>query len=113
MIDSIELNEEQPLSVVQQLLAQHELVWSEERSPCEECRYNHVVAETVFGSLTIEWKGWKDYTSYDCDLPFPVNDEFQHINADSLDEAKAKVKAWYDYVILAGLGLAANKPELN
>ena len=46
-------------------------------------------------------------------LPFPVNDEFPHINADSLDEAKAKVKAWYDYVILAGLGLAADKPEFN
>lgn len=42
MIDSIELNEEQPLSVVQQLLAQHELVWSEEHSPCENCRYNQV-----------------------------------------------------------------------
>lgn len=113
MIDSIELNEEQPLSVVQQLLARHEITWSEERAPCEECRYNHVVAETVFGSLTIEWKGWKDYPGYGCELPFPVNGEFPYVTAYSLDEAKANVKAWYDYVILAGLGLTVDKPEFN
>ena len=111
MIDSIELNEEQPLSVVQQLLARHEITWSEERAPCEECRYNHVVAETVFGSLTIEWKGWKDYPGYGCELPFPVNGEFPYVTAYSLDEAKANVKAWYDYMILTGLGLPADKPE--
>ncbi|EIP0347750.1 hypothetical protein RNF90_000150 [Shigella flexneri] len=111
MIDSIELNEEQPLAVVQRLLAQQGITWSEEHPPSEACRYNHVYADTVFGLLIIEWKGWKDHTGYTCELPFPINDEFPFVTEFSLDDAKAKVKAWYDYVILTGLGLPADKPE--
>ena len=40
------------------------LQWSEEREPCESIRYNHVVAESALGLISIEWKGWKDYDSF-------------------------------------------------
>jgi hypothetical protein len=36
------------------------LTWSEERQPCEDCRYNHHLAETPFGRFVIAWKGWKE-----------------------------------------------------
>lgn len=37
--------------------------WSEEKQPCEDCRYNHVTGKTGLGEFSIEWKGWKDYDS--------------------------------------------------
>lgn len=40
------------------------LQWSEERQPCDECRYNHVVADSGLGRISIEWKGWKENDSH-------------------------------------------------
>ena len=39
------------------------LQWSDEREPSEDVRYNHVVAESPLGRITVEWKGWKKYDS--------------------------------------------------
>ncbi len=39
------------------------LQWSENRPPCEECRFDHCTAETPFGSFLITWKSWKEYDS--------------------------------------------------
>ena len=36
------------------------LQWSEEREPCKDIRYNHVVADSGLGRISIEWKGWKE-----------------------------------------------------
>jgi len=66
------------------------LIWSEERMPCPRCRYNHVVAETPFGPLYIEWKGWKDYPSYDCS--FYWTKDHTHFVGDSLEEIKGLVQ---------------------
>lgn len=38
------------------------LEWSEERKPAsDDIPYNHVVAESVLGRFSIEWKSWKEY----------------------------------------------------
>ena len=42
------------------------LQWSEERLPCEVIRYNHIVAKSCLGLISIEWKGWKEYD--DCSV---------------------------------------------
>lgn len=35
------------------------LEWSEAAPPCEDCRYDHVVATSPLGVFRIEWKSWK------------------------------------------------------
>jgi hypothetical protein len=39
------------------------LAWSDPAEPNECIRYNHVTAPTVLGTMSIEWKGWKDHDS--------------------------------------------------
>jgi len=64
--------------------------WSEIREPCEDCRYHHVKYESkLFGSLYIEWKGWKDSPSYDCIVY--VGDEVIMVNENTLDSCKFEV----------------------
>ena len=38
--------------------------WTEHREPNSEIPYDHIIAETPLGRVTIEWKGWKAYPSY-------------------------------------------------
>ncbi len=66
------------------------LSWSKERQPCIECRYTHVVSETLLGKLTIEWKGWKDYDSPVCSMPW---DEVI-IGIDLADTKRMVQEAW-------------------
>lgn len=33
------------------------LKWSEVRTPCEDCAFDHVVSETPFGRFLIAWDG--------------------------------------------------------
>lgn len=54
--------------------------------PAEDCPYDHVVAETPFRKIFIEWKSWKEDTAYTTDLPWG-----EFICEDSLDEAKTAV----------------------
>lgn len=70
------------------------LNWSDERKPCDECRYNHVKIETIiFGNIYIEWKGWKDYPDYDCVISNQDGDIILICHEYSLDDAKRSVKA--------------------
>lgn len=62
--------------------------WSEIRGPNKACHYNHVVAESPIGELRIEWKGWKDYDSPTCMLPWG-----EFVLGNDLAEAKENVRA--------------------
>ncbi len=73
------------------------LEWSEHRAPNEEIRYDHCVAESIFGQISIEWKGWKDYPGYTA----IIGDEA--INGNSLEAAKAAVQAYYECRIRSAL----------
>ncbi len=66
------------------------LSWSEERQPCADCRYTHVVSETPLGKIVIEWKGWKDYDSPMCNMPWG---EF-FIGNDLADTKRMVQEAW-------------------
>lgn len=68
------------------------LNWSEERQPCEDCRYNHCVAETPFGKFVISWKGWKEYSPVTVDES-PFGDWFECWN--SVENAKAACQTEY------------------
>ena len=65
--------------------------WSDPRSPTEGgCRYNHVTADTPLGTITIEWKGWKDRPSFTCELPWG-----ELVTGDRLVHAQGEVQmAW-------------------
>jgi hypothetical protein len=67
------------------------IAWSEQREPCEECRYTHVVSETPLGKLYIEWKGWKDCSSPTCHM---FDGTF--VLANDLADAKELVQAAWD-----------------
>lgn len=77
------------------------LEWTEERQPDEDIRYNHVIADSVLGRFSVEWKGWKDYDSRDLYLAGEYIDSFH-----SVDEAKAGAAAHLlkIYNSLAGKG---------
>lgn len=64
------------------------LEWTEERQPDEDIRYNHVIADSVLGRFSVEWKGWKDYDSRVLYLAGEYIDSFH-----SVDEAKAGAAA--------------------
>lgn len=69
------------------------LRWSDERGPCEDCRYNHIVAETPFGPVYIEWKGWKPHDAPGCIPPWGQG---KYISGDDVPDAIAKVQASFD-----------------
>jgi hypothetical protein len=84
------------------------LEWSKEREPCEECRYNHCIAETPFGRILISWKGWKDYPQITPD-EVPWGDSWFPVWSD-LEEAKAECEAEYSRRI--ALSFEASPPPL-
>ena len=45
-------------------LVMRPLQWSEQRDPFEGIRYNHVVASSAIGLISIEWKSWKEFDPY-------------------------------------------------
>jgi hypothetical protein len=69
------------------------LSWSEERQPCEECRYNHCIAETPFGRFLISWGGWEEDTAVTADET-PFSDWFERWN--SVEEAKSGCQSEYN-----------------
>jgi hypothetical protein len=69
------------------------LAWSEVREPCEECRYNHCIAETPFGRILISWKGWKNCPAITPD-EVPWSDSWFPVWSD-LEKAKAECEAEY------------------
>lgn len=65
------------------------LQWSDHAPPTDGVsHYDHVIAQTPLGQIMIEWKSWKDYPGYTCQMPW---DEL--INASELDDAKEAVQA--------------------
>jgi hypothetical protein len=85
------------------------LSWSEERQPCEECRYNHCIAETPFGRFLISWKGWKEHSAVTADET-PFGDWFECWN--SVEEAKSGCQSEYNRR-LALVPLPQLQPELR
>ena len=78
------------------------LVWTEEKKPNDEIRYNHVIAVTPFGRFLVTWKGWKKYDS-------PTIDEtpwggWGGVGVD-LQAAKETAEEQYIKKISEGLGL--------
>lgn len=67
------------------------LSWSEPTPPTEGVsHYDHVITQTPLGPIMIEWKSWKHYPGYTCQMPW---DEF--INENELHDAKSAVQqAW-------------------
>ncbi len=41
-----------------------QLSWTEPKPPGGSSRYDHVEAETPFGTYMITWKSWKDHGDY-------------------------------------------------
>lgn len=42
--------------------------WSEEFKPDTLSNYNHIICDTPLGKMIIEWKGWKERTTYDISI---------------------------------------------
>lgn len=62
------------------------LEWSETWPPNDIYPYHHVIADSIFGALRIEWKGWKGSQE-----PYVVhmNDDYMLV-VDTLEDAKAE-----------------------
>ena len=103
-----------PMARARTTLAQPEsegsatLNWSEERQPCEQCRYNHCIAETPFGRFLISWKGWKGYPAVTVDEA-PFGEWFECWN--SVEKAKSACQAEYSRRLAAAVGSLPSQPE--
>lgn len=78
-----------------------QLVWSEHRKACEECRYDHVVAESPIGTYRIEWKSWKEY---DCPSIMLISDHCEDwigVGHDVEDSKKIAQKHFEDVILAA------------
>jgi len=84
------------------------LNWSEDRQPCEECRYNHCVAETPFGRFVVSWKGWKDHSAVTVDEA-PFGEWFECW--DSVEKAKSACQAEYNRRLAAAVGSSLPQPN--
>lgn len=81
-----------------------EISWSEEFTPRENCRYNHVIGSTPLGNFLITWKAWSDSPEF-CvnETPFQV-DISEIICEYTLDGAKDKCQVLYTNMLLKTLG---------
>lgn len=71
------------------------LKWSLAAPPTKGIsHYDHIIAETPLGNITLEWKGWKDYDSPCAEMPWG-----EFIVGTDLDDAKQKVQAAWDKMI--------------
>lgn len=70
------------------------LKWSDPSPPNDDCGYDHVVAPTPIGEISIEWKSWKDYPGYGASMPWD-----EYVNGNSLDEAKKNVQSAWDKMV--------------
>jgi len=68
------------------------LIWSEVKKPCDECRYDHITAQTPFGDFLISWKSWKRDDSPTIDET-PWGEWFAACN--DVEDAKATAEAEY------------------
>jgi len=60
--------------------------------------YDHVMAHTPIGKLSISWKSWKDSPSY-CSHDYP--DHMPFFFGDTLDEVKDLIQGYFNELILS------------
>lgn len=88
------------------------LVWSEPAKAVEGgSSYDHVIAQTPFGKIVIEWKSWKEYDTYSFSMPFDFNGEPAFHSGNTLEEAKEKAQMWYNYYIRKAFGYNVREPQ--
>lgn len=80
------------------------LEWSEKREPNNTCAYDHVVADSIFGTYTIEWKSWKDESV----VAFLNGRQFLGAY-DSIEEAKNDIQRNYEDKILSVVELTESQ----
>jgi hypothetical protein len=80
------------------------VAWSEERKPNADVPYNHVIGTVGQISVTIDWKGWKDYPSYDISVEWPSPPSLAAL---SVAEAKTEAEAWLRSALAASPAAAA------
>ncbi|AUQ89834.1 hypothetical protein PhaeoP24_01206 [Phaeobacter inhibens] len=75
------------------------LVWSDPQPPrAGRPSYDHVISETIFGPIIIEWKSWKDHDEPGAQLPWG-----EYVCGKDLETAKAEVFTRYEARIKAAL----------
>lgn len=80
------------------------LAWSDERQPCLECRYNHVVADSALGRFSIEWRGWKELDSR------TIYVDGEHVgDAQTLDDAKLAAAQHLSGIVTALIATPASE----
>jgi hypothetical protein len=90
-----------------------QLQWSEERKPDEKCCYDHVFADTPIGRITIEWKSWKKYDSYDIQC-YGFDDALWGFDsAYALEDAKQKAQEKYNGLVYRMLGVSENVTSIK
>lgn len=60
--------------------------------------YDHVIAETPLGRISISWKSWKDYPSY-CSHDYPEFMPF--VSGSSLEEVKNLIQQDFNEIIMS------------
>lgn len=63
--------------------------WTEPSRPTKEIPYDHVLCETPLGTISIEWKGWKEMDTYGV----IIGNEYIGDGWD-LEDAKKLAKEW-------------------
>jgi hypothetical protein len=85
--------------------------WSEELSPNESYRYNHVIGTSPLGKFVITWKSWKDTSGfYVEETPFQGG---HYICEYSLDEAKSRCQQLYTQTLISALSLKTVTENLS
>jgi len=82
--------------------------WSDVQEPNEHCSYHHVVFKSsLIGEIVIDWKGWKEYPSYDCYIGnfdyYGDGKPVIEVYESTLEDAKAEVERQYKKLLLNSL----------
>lgn len=68
--------------------------WSELKAPNKEVGYEHVVAKTPLGQITIEWLYWREGDSKVAEMPWG-----DFVSGETFDQAKVAVQASWDEMV--------------
>lgn len=70
------------------------LTWSDPAKPNDDSSYDHVIAETPLGRITLEWKSWKEYDSTCGHMPWG-----EFVCEPTVEDAKQSAQAAWDKMI--------------
>lgn len=73
------------------------LVWTDVQEPNSEICYHHIKAKTPFGDIVIDWKGWKDFPSFDISWNIGKFHYFDTVS--SLEEAMDAANDYWNKLI--------------